>query len=308
MQCKCGPHQVRDWFLLVFCFFVGISACVDAVSKTKSKYPLPAGLNFTSPANSSTLLALNLDGSDGGMFCRFKMVLGALDLCETGQFAGLKVAFKGLYYDPAVGSNWWEYFFYPIPIQPAKKLKMRVLSLREAGNFAHYVQCLSRQRGHALIQKYIRIKQPILDEIEHFTKKHFADSYIIGIHYRGTDKLIGEAKRVPYEKMKIAIREAINAILKEKKQKYRLFIATDEKPFLNYIRKNFFCPIIYTNAYRSLDDQPVHKIEQSGYQKGKEALIDCLLLARCSFLIRTESNLSHTTEYFNPNLPTLLMK
>ncbi len=41
----------------------------------------------------------------------------------------------------------------------------------------------------------------------------------------------------------------------------------------------------------------------SNYQKGKSALVDCLVLAATSYLVKGRSNLSDASLAFNPNLP-----
>jgi hypothetical protein len=46
---------------------------------------------------------------------------------------------------------------------------------------------------------------------------------------------------------------------------------------------------------------------EGNYRKGEEALINCLLLSRCSALIRTTSFLSAWASIFNPALPIVLL-
>jgi hypothetical protein len=41
----------------------------------------------------------------------------------------------------------------------------------------------------------------------------------------------------------------------------------------------------------------------SNYQKGKSAIVDCLLLAASSYLVKGRSNLSDASLIFNPSLP-----
>ena len=54
----------------------------------------------------------------------------------------------------------------------------------------------------------------------------------------------------------------------------------------------------------SSDGTAVHRNRRgpSKYEIGKEALVDSLLLSRCDFLLRTESNLSVASLFFNPAL------
>jgi len=47
---------------------------------------------------------------------------------------------------------------------------------------------LSRHRVKQYIDKYIRIKPFIMNKIDQFEKDNFRGSFVISIHYRGTEK------------------------------------------------------------------------------------------------------------------------
>lgn len=65
---------------------------------------------------------------------------------------------------------------------------------------------------------------------------------------------------------------------------------------------------IAIKAQRSSNGEPgVHFINKNNYSLGEEALIDACLLSKCDLLIRTSSNLSLWSTYFNPSLPTILL-
>ncbi|MEI6790088.1 MAG: hypothetical protein WCK42_02780, partial [Myxococcaceae bacterium] len=57
---------------------------------------------------------------------------------------------------------------------------------------------------------------------------------------------------------------------------------------------------------RSKDGKPLHLGKQQGqYESGLDALMDCLVLSKTNLLIRTSSNLSRWSAYFNPDLPVI---
>ena len=59
---------------------------------------------------------------------------------------------------------------------------------------------------------------------------------------------------------------------------------------------------------RSIDGRPIDVENADGnYQKGLDAVVDCLLLSRAHTLIRTASNLSLCSTLFNPSLPDRLL-
>jgi hypothetical protein len=238
-----------------------------------------------------------------GMFSVFNTVLGFLDAYEIGDYAGLKIDFGrvGRYYDPKRGPNWWEYYCDPIKLGSRKSSYIRRYSGGECIALAMGVEChMSRRRAHGLICKYIKVRKHIKRKIEHFCQKHFDVACVIGIHYRGTDKVI-EAPRIPYE-------EALNVVLEHVKclpnDDYRVFVATDEQAFLDYMSERLPGKIVCRASYRSSNGIAIHYDDQcSPYERGEQALIDALLLSKCNLLIRTSSNLSLWSTYFNSNMP-----
>ena len=218
----------------------------------------------------------------------------------------------GPYLDPQIGPNWWEYFFEPILLGDYTETPVEVLDYAKSINWAWAVvrDSVDRQRDYDLIQRYIRIKPHIQAKINNFTKQNFENNFIIGVHYRGTDKFIAEAPFIPFAHMITAIQKAIDAITPTYGSNYKIFVATDEDCFLKYIQSIFSCPIIYTNCPRSKDGTSLHEGLHycRNYQKGEDAVIDCLLLSKSNFLIRTSSNLSFISERFNISLLGFLIQ
>lgn len=243
-----------------------------------------------------------LDSSvSAGMFAAYYMVLGALEYSHEHKLSGVKVNFRreGLYYDPAKGNNWWEYYFEPLPLhKKGKKCKLRKIAPIKKVAFITKGTRLSKGRAHQLIEQYIHVKPFIQQKADAFVEEHFKGLHIIGVHYRGTDK-DSEAPRVSYETVYDKICEEIAAY---GASNYRIFVATDEQAFLNFMLMRFGEDVIYRDAMRSLGKEPVHFARLDPYEAGEEALLDCLILSRSSVLIRTSSNLSSVSSKMNPNL------
>lgn len=241
-----------------------------------------------------------------GMFSVFCSVLGFLETYGEKQEIGYAIDFekKGLYYQQDKGPNWWEYYFEPLVKGNRKGSREHLISVQEQHSWGLKTRTMSRERAAALIAKHIRIKEPIRRKLDAFIEENFRGFTVIGIHYRGTDKNT-EAPRVPYER----IFEEIDRVTEQcAAEPYKLFIATDEKQFLDASIKRYGNRVIFLPAIRSLDGSPVHTARGRGYQKGEEALLDCLLLAHTDILIRTLSNLSLISLFFNPELPELLIQ
>ena len=171
------------------------------------------------------------------MFAVFAEVLGALDLYETGFISGLKVNFNsGLYFDPAHGDNWWEYFFEPIDMGN-KEDPQYIPSFQEGIDIAHMGLRLEKHRAYELIQKYVHLKPHIQDEIDLFVKEHFDQNIVIGVHHRGTDKVI-EWAIIPFQNTLQLITQMISKIPNSDQDKVRIFVATDDQHFLTFIKRN----------------------------------------------------------------------
>lgn len=254
----------------------------------------------------STKPYLVVTNMGGGMFSSFDSILGAIDLYDRGLISGVEVDFEnaGTYYDPLLGPTWWDYFCLPIKLGEPSKRVIRTSMPGKLKDFYRIEYCpLRRSYWAALIQKYITIGPLLQQKIDTFAAAWFSDVYVIGIHYRGTDKYT-EAPRVAYESAIQQIQEQVHALGAEQ---YRIFIATDEASFLDYIDSFFPGHICYCHDMaRSTDGTPIHLDSRiGGYEKGESALIDCVLLSRCDFLIRCSSNLSRWSTYFNPDIPVV---
>lgn len=245
-----------------------------------------------------------------GLFNVLKMTLGSLKMFEEHpeKVKGLKIDFgtDGLYYDANYGENWWEYYFEPVEL--GSSVGSKVVNVTEIGSGIPYYleKHTSIERVNELLSKYVKVKEPILRKVQELKNTYF-HSYMIGVHYRGTDKN-SEVRRVKYETVLKAIK---NHVQSSHLKDFCLFIATDEQQFIDFMKKQFPNQIIYyEEAFRSwVGGEAIHLSKKyNPYKKGEDAMIDCLLLSQCDFLIRTTSNLSLCSTYFNPSLKVLLLK
>jgi len=241
-----------------------------------------------------------------GLFSCYLSVIGLLDFYEKNPCAGIAVKYdSGFYLDALVGSNWWNYFFQPIYFGSAKKARSIDIPFQQNADFAGGITVeISKQRAHELIKKYIHLKRHIQQQIDAFVKQHFKGFYVIGVHYRGTDKN-SESVRVSYEAVLHAIKQRLNKLPRNKL--YKIFVATDEQALIAFLEHNLQ-HMIYRDVYRSQDGTPIHYGHfPAGYRQGEATVIDCMLLSRCNCLIRTSSNLSLVATLINPDLPVTLV-
>lgn len=239
--------------------------------------------------------SLMLVSRDAGFFSVFMDVVNTLEAYDAGIIRGVQIDFKktGLYYDANIGDNWWEYYFEPICLGDLTPPLKNSSGLGEYYFHKPYPYLLHNQT----IQKYVQLIPALEDELNSFIMENFTDHYMIGVHYRGTDKRT-ECGRVSYERMLNVIE---NQIAKSPRN-WKIFIATDEDGFLKTLEEKYQGRICYIDAQRSMDEStPLHTDPSvNHYLHGKEALLDCILLSRTNLLIRTCSNLSECCKYFSP--------
>lgn len=250
------------------------------------------------------------DGDDAsGLFSELAAVIGAIEFCERWPrlTAGLRIDFanRGLYYDPAIGDNWWGYYFEPIEIGSNEDAAVRTVGALQHDAFAHRVErTMPRAAASALVTKHVRVKPHLLHLVDQYLRDNFVDATpAFGVHYRGTDKQ-EEEPAVPYATVTAAIGAAVRDMTEAGPL---LHVATDDQRFLDYAQAVFPGMIRCLSMARSSDGRPLHKGAGPGYAKGADAIVDCVVLSRCRRLLRTPSNLGLFSTFFNPQLPVTVL-
>lgn len=245
---------------------------------------------------------LGLLGNGFGMFSVVFYVAGAMYEYETKNYAGVNVDFgkMGPYYQEECGLNWWNYYFEPMGFDLQHSKKRDLTDLQAV--FTTFIEFRDRKANHELINKYIHVKPHILEKVDDFVRGNFGSKYVIGVHYRGTDK-IAEAPLVKYQ----LVAKEIEKIVQNKnlKEDYLIFLATDKQAIVDYLEKSFSGKIITYDCQRATSFRPIHIYGKNKYLLGEEAIIDSLLLSKCDLLIRTSSNLSLFSMFVNPELPVI---
>ncbi|KYG81033.1 nodulation protein Z [Roseivirga ehrenbergii] len=264
------------------------------------------------------------------------------DLVPVVYFGPWSIDGPNAYHDPIVGNNMWDYYFEPVagytysdiqafianPDHPITEenliyLEDDVMSYVHGGNpnsiynypYGYYTDleedadhwyARQRKKAHALIEKYVHVKKELLTETNTFIENHFANNKVLGVHIRGTDKgcateaqhlskIIPPAKYFPH----------IDEFIQEQPEA-KIFLATDQAQFVKQVRAKYPGRVLTQSTI--LSDSQVNvfqKEEGNNYQKGKEVLLDCLILSRCSRLLKCTSAVGEYALYFNPALSSL---
>jgi len=144
-----------------------------------------------------------------------------------------------------------------------------------------------------LWHKFFRVPDRIRRKADEFPALDGA----LGLHYRGTDKnkatietnYVSEEDFLALVRDFIATHPAIDLI----------FIATDENGFVDKVRAQH--PTIrIVNSGKVTHHK--HLDREDNFAKGEHAILDCVLLSRCKYLLKCQSALSAFAKVLNPKL------
>jgi hypothetical protein len=259
-----------------------------------------------------------------GLFSEFHSVLGALTYATERHAAGVRVAFDAPnYVQPGMSNNWWEYFFERSVMSFTSGQADEVHLTRALARYGRFFGFggivygptpflypmtfgVARSELAGLVSQHVAVRNDIRQRVDDYANLHFsATPFTLGIHYRGTDTSRHfPYYKIPYESFVIEAHRVLESV---GPSDFRLFVACDEAPFLEFIDREFGGRVLCWDASPRVgpDDLPPHLADkrEENYAMGESAVIDCLLLSRADYLIKARSNLSDASLVFNAELP-----
>ena len=164
-----------------------------------------------------------------------------------------------------------------------------------------------RKKGFDIVSKYFHYQSDLINEKNKIWQRLFGNDYdqyeILGVHMRGTDKAALRRKVLPSEYLEY-IQKFVNYYGNDKA---KVFIATDDDNYLNYITSDLQSQNItiyaQNNIYRSKNETAVFDLQKiSKYQMVKELLMDILMLSQCDWFIHSASAVAEAVFYNNIHL------
>ena len=177
---------------------------------------------------------------------------------------------------------------YEIPVGDYREVNLKELrhgNLVAMGNDWDYCA--------ALWAKYFRWPDRVCRQTEEYPSLNRA----LGLHYRGTDKnrFQLDTNCVSHDDFLRLVRDFVEV----HPDIDTIFVATDEDAFTERVRaQHRHLPVISSGVVRHHKDGAV----ENNFSKGDHALLDCLLLSRCKYLVKCQSALSGFAKILNPKL------
>jgi hypothetical protein len=252
--------------------------------------------------------------TSAGFFAIMQMIVFILIHCRENSLYP-DISAKGGTYGEKTGTvDWFNELFEsiqkPAPSiadRLAQRATIRTSIIKDEGELgfrSQYDARLSLVEASELFNGRYRPSAAVQAEVDVIAGKIGISRSTLAVHYRGTDK-VHEAGPMPWPQ----VCERVAAVAANSPWLTEILLATDEVAFGEYFMNwAFKVPVIAAPAeYMPVGDRPVHFSGHPGLAIGREALVTCLLLARCGFLVKTASYLSGWAKIFNPELPVLLL-
>lgn len=260
----------------------------------------------------SDTVAVDIDATVG-FFAQLNWCLYILAYCEQHRL-NPRVRFLSAQYSNVPNHDWFHDFFEEKPEphtsrQSALQGHTSPLSIKHIHEtrFADlYGASMSIEWAHRLFSTYYIVKPSIASYIDDFVAGEFSNDGMIGLHFRGTDKRM-EAEPVTWPQCL----KSVMKLAEDRPSVKKVFVSSDDPSFVEWFTRESagtLSIIVHPDEERSRDAQAVHtNCSGDGHRKGFEALVNSLLLSRCTALIRTASFLSGWSSIFNPLLPITLL-
>ena len=195
---------------------------------------------------------------------------------------------------------------------------------------------LDRHAVHRVIERHLAPTPALLEAVAQARTRLFdgADA-LLGVHYRGTDTASEfPYRKIPYaqvaDRLDVALAKARTAATGRREGRVkasgveeasaqrvdgsplddvRIFVATDEAPFLRYMQARYGDAVVFNPESPMLEPSEYDASEGlidaalpiSNFERGRTALVDAMLLALCEYIIKTRSNVSDFSAVLNPD-------
>jgi hypothetical protein len=165
-----------------------------------------------------------------------------------------------------------------------------------------------RRKACGIIRDSVRPRAYIRESADRFFREHMEHRFVIGVHIRGTDAISKEEVR-PHRQGSLRLPryvEQIERLLKPQPEAL-IFVATDAQSSVDFVRDAFGDRVVACDSLRheggaAAGTGPTGWImpayiagdRDRAARNGEEAVVDYLLLARCSCLVHNGSSLART--------------
>jgi hypothetical protein len=251
----------------------------------------------------SAVFEINRPGM--GLFAHLSWILLALDWSERHGYTLYFRCTNPQYNPPGRTGDWLESV-----VGQENKLAGRVFTISsfEDFPFAHRVQSHDRAHARALFKRRLHVRPEIVKACDSWHSGQFRGQFVIGIHYRGSDKVI-EAPHMPHSSVIAVVREAASHASHSVKR-IAVFVATDDTDFLTLAQESLRGIDVRAveDVCRADGTVSVHNSARyDGSTLARQAMVDSVLLGKSHLLIKTASLLSGWSAILGDDMPVVMV-
>ena len=187
--------------------------------------------------------------------------------------------------------NIWELYFNQISNYNLSEVYKSKNVIFCSNNFPVSLNDFQNKKLKKIFKNKIKVNKKIILEASKFYKKYFNKNIdVIGIHLRGTDQKITPNHHLPptiFDVLKI-IENKINY-----NNKIKFFIITEEKKYLEILKKKYHNKIFYLNSFRANQIKDFNNSKRKFHRNklGLESLKESIILSHCKEIYYCNSNI-----------------
>lgn len=174
-----------------------------------------------------------------------------------------------------------------------------------------------RQQTSEIIRAFVRPRQYVERVVEQFYDDHMRGRTVIGVHVRGTDA-VSEKETRAYRQGSLNLERFAAAVAQQldERPRAKVLVATDAEASLRYLTDAFGDRVFSYDAVRHTTGEVagrgptgcimpayVAADSTSAARNGEDAVVEYLLLTRCSHLVHNGASLATTVLLHNPLMP-----
>ena len=197
--------------------------------------------------------------------------------------------------------NSWLYYFKPVSKFQLKEVYQSKNVLITKGFFSKSMKKSFDENIELrkIFKKYVFINNNFINEANIFSKNKFKKHKILGVHFRGIDRII-----MPDHPFPPTVKQMFNLVdVAIKKKKFdKIFLVTDSLKYLELFKSKYKEKLIFREkSFRSNSPKIFHLKHRKNhrYKIGVDNIVEMLLLSKLKFLICSRSNLSQTAAMFS---------
>lgn len=253
---------------------------------------------FADPASDVARITFDTDAI--GMFAQLSACVKAAEAAERSNKRLLMRLTSGNYRDPGDDPDWFASFFYNKALDQDSRDAPWV-TIRDGSELPFDTQFQTLFEAHGVFARHFGVQPHIAAQAEAFATAHDLGPHTLSLHYRGTDKF-AEAPHQDIDDTLVRVAryaETLEGVT-------NIFVASDVARFVDKASAGIAgLPVAaMDDSSRSVDDKPVHlgRLKAGNKAMGRDAILNCLVLARGGWLCRTSSFLSAWSAVFNPEI------